>query len=506
MNTASSPHNQGRKRRGPDFHSSRSQRNWLGNPTDEPVQQPGPGAYNLRTTLNRGSRQPFRSGEPRLSTAQPLVTASCSTSLEPGPADYVVGSALGPRPAESTLPTGAFRSTSTGRSTWVRSPQSPFLDGDSLQEPAQYFAPEADHSWHASALKLSSSLPELGKHRRGRSTHHAFLRTWHGVHAPHQVASLKERDGSEIAAFSSTSTRPCLAPTFSESNAGPATYDRSYSSGQSLSADLRYSMKIGKGGAFAAPKVSDRFARGAFALPPGAAPGPSDYGRAMRQYDIVGGGRHDTSGGAFRSGVPQVGPDLSVDQEPRPGPGSYELTKPWIDAQHCNSRALLDAILVSTKLERPSPSRKKLMAPRVSKPARSLSAITVNDSDAAPPLQILTPSQQGRSPKHAAMEGIQEEEQASPELREEQQQQQQQQSQQEQEHEHQPLVDSTAQQQPELFRSQQARPQQPPGQKPKAKGVGLNSEMAAALLLEHAARCCSTYSSRTTSLALSVAC
>lgn len=296
-----------------DFHSSGTDRLLV-----KDSNQPGPGAYNTLGRLRRGTSMPFLSGTPQLHTAQPVVTSSCSPALTPGPGEYPLdasGAMEGvPSPDDRPAPFPGLRSK-TERQGWWRSLEHPFTEADT-------FAGRVPGPAHYAEKK--PNLKELTRHRRVRSTSHGLeRRKYHGVHAPQQLTALKECDGSELAGFGCSATRPCLDEDKEKQAAGPATYDPSLSIGQSVSAKLREAIKIGKGGAFGGSRGGDRFAHGMLSDRNAHWPAPHDYGLAMRRYDSLAAGG-DSSGGAFRSKVKQLSV-VGIDRTPRPGPGAYQL-------------------------------------------------------------------------------------------------------------------------------------------------------------------------------------
>jgi len=159
------------------------------------------------------------------------------------------------------------------------------------------------------------------KSRRARASSDMSQKKYLGVHSPQQLMLLKESDAAPIAIFGCTESRPCLSPEKVERAAGPHEYDRNASVGQSVSANLREAVRIGQGGAFSSTKKGDRF-YGTCLAPTRGLPDPGEYHHLHQAED------HNTSvdsaGGAFRSGVPQLPPDHSVDNKPKPGPGWYE--------------------------------------------------------------------------------------------------------------------------------------------------------------------------------------
>lgn len=281
-----------------DFHTSTAPRKLYpaacARGSDREVEaNPGPGAYDPRlaaaeaAAVKKPASTVFLSLSPQLgSCAQPFVTSSCSPALTPGPGSYSpaatigapAGAAPGDPPRESTasraetpeaaqaaqlattrvgaavpsretavLPFAGLRSTTT-REGWWRPLEQPYFDPDFAKNPGpgHYLG---CRSLFGVGLDKVRRIPDVLDDK--------YL----GIHRPHVVTMLKELGGSaRLAGFGSGEARGCMCPDKSPEAAGPTTYDRSESTGQSIAAGMREPARIGKAGAFGRTKFGDRFA------------------------------------------------------------------------------------------------------------------------------------------------------------------------------------------------------------------------------------------------------
>lgn len=319
----------------PDFHASCSQRKLY--PPECHIENnhpwhdnPAPGAYNLRKRLVKGTCQPFASETPQMATAQPFVTSSEQPALDPGPGAYSPASAMnsvtreeqrnckGVHCTKEKMSFPGMR-TKKGREGLFR----PAID-QPYSEPDVYsgFIPSPDHY-----PKEQSCMKGYTKATHSvRMSTQGTLQSFHGVHQPHQLVALRKLNAGmtkSAGGFSSTESRYCMVPKQHSKDADPGTYDRHLSIGQSVQANVRDLGKLGKSGAFGGSREGNRFYRYRLDGTKGT-PAPHDYKDAMPQHMTMAVSGIEASGGAFRSGVPQLAPDLAVDQHVKPGPGEYE--------------------------------------------------------------------------------------------------------------------------------------------------------------------------------------
>lgn len=331
----------------PDFHASSTEshpffpkRNAIENTHGCYLNATGPGWYDTRLKRGRSTSVAFQSLDPQLGTSQPFLSKSCSAELTPGPGSYpeqgldghfsregFAGQQLrqllegsGEKPASAEAPPLAFsgnRSKSDRNGWWRPAITQPFTDPDCFKVPGP-----GHYAAGASIFNTSSS-------RRARTHVDGSRKKYLAVHTPQHLMALRDTDAGMLSGFNSNLSRPCMVADKAKPVADPCTYDRNDSLGQSISAKLREPAKLGKKGAFGSQADGQRFPSFGSGKKPSIGPAAGDKPRPP-----IGGADPDAaksvegSGGAFRSKVPQMAPDLSVDQEAKPGPGSYEEHEP----------------------------------------------------------------------------------------------------------------------------------------------------------------------------------
>mmetsp|Transcript_6086 Transcript_6086/g.13493 ORF Transcript_6086/g.13493 Transcript_6086/m.13493 type:complete len:647 (-) Transcript_6086:11-1951(-) len=204
---------------------------------------PGPGRYNIRTRLTKGTTSPFASG------AERPVNKEDDDTGTPGPGTYKVVERNSITTDDNrdgeVLPHASLRST-TERTGWYRPAlENPYKDA--------YWIHNVPGPGFYNTERHRSSFPPKVM-RRVRSQADALNNlTFHGVHHPQQVMLLKGNGAMPLCGFGSMSERDVLKQE-DEQDATPAAYS---TEAMSIAASVRERSKVGKKGAFGslAPRV-----------------------------------------------------------------------------------------------------------------------------------------------------------------------------------------------------------------------------------------------------------
>lgn len=284
-----------------NFHVSESERK-LFEPscniesTIAPLGNPGPGTYNVRRKLTKGTKQPFRSQVPQQTETK---------SEGPGPGTYTFDGSDNDAKKELAFP--GFRSESS-RNGLFRSQDLPFSDPDQL-DPTQ---PGPGHYPPKSAFAF-------GIHRRARSTDDVlpYNTKYHAVHNPSTISSLRNSGGAPTCGFSSSELKDAHRPIV---KGGSPMYSVDDSMG-SIAANLRQKKAIGRKGIFGS--IADRSVGS-----PTQPHKESEYQPCPMHYqeNLKSPVRRVTRSG-FRSGVERIPADPTLDKNPSPDPGHYDVLK-----------------------------------------------------------------------------------------------------------------------------------------------------------------------------------
>jgi len=283
---------------------------------------PGPGAYEANVDAATGLSSPFVSSTDRMATSQPFESASCSTSLTPGPGAYSMesqsmsrdsleGHSTSKDPSKQDRKNASYglRSDSAREGMFRPALTQPFTDPDHhklFPGPGQYSSPPSSFKGERACRARTMSGVDL---------------KFPGVHTPQHLTSLRETAASRTTGFSSAEPRDCLSPERAQAVTAPTDYNRNEAMGQSISSDMKEAAKLAQSGAFGTTVGRDRF--DGFTLDSRLeTPDPGQY---RETSSLVSPQAQEVS--AFRSRLPRFSHDPGVsDNHARPGPGTYELT------------------------------------------------------------------------------------------------------------------------------------------------------------------------------------